>query len=118
MFLNVGTNYIIALCIIIAVILVLAIVTIIILKKKNKGHVKVDNEFIENIISYLGGKENISGVGVDNARLKVSVKDLSIVKSNELGSICEKGVFITGNNIKMMFKYDSQTIKNELEKSI
>lgn len=113
-----NTVYICALCAIIALVLIVAIIVIVLLKKKNKDHVKVDNQFIENIISYLGGKENITNIGVDNARLKVSVNDLSVVNTDNLGSLCERGVFITGNNIKMMFKYDSHTIKKEIERNI
>lgn len=112
------TKYIVGISISIAILLIVAIILFIVLKKKNNGHVKVDNEFITNIISFLGGKDNINSVNVDNARLKVGVNDLTKVDSNSLHSLSEKGVFITGNNVKMMFKYDSKTIMKEIEKII
>lgn len=112
-------SYAISLIVAIAVILVIALaISIILGVKKNKGHVKVDQEFVANIISYLGNKENISSVAVDNARLKVLVNNLDLVNTAELHKLSEKGVFITGNNVKMMFKYDSVTIKKEIEKNI
>lgn len=111
-------KYIISLSAVIVVILVAAIVIVAAIKAKNKGHVRVDAEFITNIISFLGGKSNISQIGVDNARLKVAVNDLTAVNTDELHKMSEKGVFITGNNVKMMFKYDSQAIKREIEKNM
>lgn len=112
-----AVKYIIILCVII-VALIIASIIIALINKNKKGHVKVDSEFINKIIAFLGGVGNIASVVVDNARLKVSVNDLSTVDSNGLHSLSEKGVFISGNNIKMMFKYDSNTIKKEIEKLI
>lgn len=116
--LSLELEYIIAICIVLAVIIISGIVTTIVLNKNKKDHVVVDEEFLNNIISWLGGKENICGVSVDNARLKVSVKDVEIVDSTNLHSLSEKGVFITGNNVKLLFKYDSQLIQKEINKRL
>lgn len=111
-------KYIVALSVVIVLVLLLAIIIPIIIKKKNKDHVRVDDDFMNEIISSLGGAENIKEVSVDNARLKVGVGDLSLVRAESLHKMSEKGVFITGNNVKMMFKYDSNQIKKEIEKRV
>ena len=93
--------------------------TFIVLKKRNKTpKIKIDDGFISNIITLYGNKENISKVSTDNGRLKVEVKDLDIVKLNELKEISTNGVFVTGNTIKTLFRHDSDLIKKELEKRL
>ena len=87
---------------------------LLILKKKPK-RIKVDEEFVDNIFSLLGGKDNILDITVDNARLKFKIKDLDVVDLNGLKSISNQGVFVTGNNIKTLFKYDSETIKKAMK---
>ena len=98
-----------------------AILAIILLvKKKNKKpkHIKVDDEFINNLIHLLGEKDNINDVTVDNGRLKFNVVDLDKVDLNGIKAIATSGVFVTGNIIKTLFKLDSQVIKQALEKNL
>lgn len=93
--------------------------TFVILKRRNKApKIKIDEEFIDNIITLYGDKNNISNVSTDNGRLKIEVKDLDIVKLNELKEISTNGVFVTGNTIKTLFRHDSDLIKRELEKRL
>lgn len=93
--------------------------TFVILKRRNKApKIKIDEEFINNIITLYGDKNNISNVSTDNGRLKIEVKDLDIVKLNELKEISTNGVFVTGNTIKTLFRHDSDLIKRELEKRL
>ncbi len=111
-------KYLIIALALVAFVLIVGIIITVVLKKKNKGHVRVDDSFITNIISYLGNKDNISEVSVDNARLKVNVKDVDLVDTKMLHTLSEKGVFITGNNVKLLFKYDSMLIKKEISKRL
>lgn len=96
----------------------IVLVVILIINKKPKSKIKVDDEFINNIIEYYGGKDNIGAISVDNARLKVEVKDLDIVNLEQLKANSEAGVFITGNIIKTLFKFDSKLIKSSIEKKL
>lgn len=108
-----------ALVISLGTLLVLAIIFIIIVSKKRKGkpkHIKVDDEFINNLLELLGTKDNIEEVSVDNGRLKFKVADLEPVNLEGIKSIATSGVFVTGNIIKTLFKLDSQTIKKAIEK--
>ena len=86
-------------------------------KPKNK-HIKVDDEFINNLLSLLGTKENLKEIQVDNGRLKFVVIDLEKVNLTGIKEIATSGVFVTGNVIKTLFKLDSKLIKSELEKMI
>ncbi len=103
----------------IGVVVIAAIVLIIVfvvLKRNNKPkHIKVDDEFTNNLINLLGGKDNIEEVTVDNGRLKFQVANLDTVDLEGIKTIATSGVFVTGNIIKTLFKLDSQIIKKALE---
>lgn len=88
----------------------------IIMKKKNSTpKIKIDDEFITTLIMYLGTLTNIKSVGVDNGRLKIEVNDLDVADLKAIQTMTTSGVFVTGNNIKLLFKYDSETIKKAIE---
>lgn len=77
--------------------------------------VVVDEEFITTMLHGLGELNNINSVSVDNGRVKFSIKDLELLVADELKALSTSGVFITGNNVKLLFKYDSNTIVSALE---
>lgn len=110
----------ITLIIVIAVILVLAIgfCLCLCLKKKKVKRPKVCEEFLDSLVNAFGGNKNIKEIAVDNARLKILVDDISLANLDKLKELSAQGVFITGNYIKILFKYDSVVIKKELEKRI
>ena len=77
--------------------------------------VVVDEEFITTMLHGLGELNNINSVSVDNGRVKFSIKDLELLVADELKALSSSGVFITGNNVKLLFKYESNTIVSALE---
>ena len=84
--------------------------------KRNKPvTIKIDEEFINNLILYLGGLENITSLTSDNGRVKFTVNSLDQVNGDGLKSLSTNGVFITGNNVKLLFKYDSLDVINNLK---
>jgi phosphotransferase system IIB component len=86
-------------------------------KRENKiSHVIVDEKFILDLLNGLGNDSNIKEVGIDNGRLKFKVSDLDLLNTETLKSLSTSGVFITGNNVKLLFKYDSKVILDELVK--
>lgn len=103
--------------IVLVILVVVGILLIFILKKKNKK-IKVNDKFIEDVIINLGNKENIKQITVDNARLKILLNDISIADFDKLKEMSGQGVFITGNNVKLLFKFDSKLIKKEIEKRL
>lgn len=82
---------------------------------KPSERVVVDEEFVSSMLHGLGELNNINSVSVDNGRVKFSVKDLELLVADELKALSTSGVFITGNNVKLLFKYDSNTIVKALE---
>ena len=105
----------ILLCVILAI-AVIAVIVVILAKKPKR--IKVDDEFINNLVGLFGGIANISKVDVDNGRLKITVKDLDVVNLNGIKDIASAGVFVTGNIIKVLFKLDSQIIKKAIERKL
>ncbi len=84
-------------------------------KKNNTPKIKVDDEFITNLIGLYGGNSNISSVVVDNGRLNITVNDLENVNLNGLKEIATNGVFVTGSTVKTLFRLDSELIKKAIE---
>lgn len=84
-------------------------------REKRIEHVKIDEVFINELISGLGNSLNIECVDIDNGRLKFKIKDLDALNAELLKKLSTSGVFITGNNVKLLFKYDSDAILKELK---
>lgn len=116
MFLDINIPLIIILASL-GVIIILALIFLLIkFKGKNKQpKIKIDEEFMNNIIQFYGDKDNIANVSTDNGRLKVEVKDLDKVDLNNLKSLSTNGVFVTGNIIKTLFRHDSDVIMKEIK---
>ena len=101
--------------VLIAVGIVVAIVLKINKKKKsNKPKIKVDDEFITNLIELYGGSSNIVDVVVDNGRLNITISDLDKANLNGIKEIATNGVFVTGSTIKTLFRLDSELIKKAI----
>jgi len=100
------------------IVLAIIVVLIVVFSKKNKGkqpRIKLNDEFISNLISLLGEKDNINEVNVDNGRLKITVSDLDKANLEGIKAIATSGVFVTGSTIKTLFRLDSATIKKEID---
>ena len=87
-------------------------------KSMKKGHVKVDEEFMATLFTALGGCENICKYSVDNSRVKFELVNLNLANLETLKELSPKGVFVTGNNIKTLFKYESFLIVKMLDKKL
>lgn len=108
---------IIIICSILLLILLLTITVIVIIKKRKKKvkRIKIDDEFLDTLFLGLGGKSNIKEMLIDNGRLKFSVIDLKLLNKEFLDKVSQSGVFITGNFVKLLFKYDAMDIKKAIE---
>ncbi|MCR5349495.1 MAG: hypothetical protein K6E20_00730 [Acholeplasmatales bacterium] len=103
---------------IIAIVVVIALICFLIFKNKKKTkRIKIDEDFINNLLTYLGEASNLESVNTENGRLIIKVKDLDIVNLEGIKSL-SSGVFITGNSIKTLFRLDSQLICSALEERI
>jgi len=83
-------------------------------KKSNIEHVVVDDVFIDLLIISLGGKDNIKNLSLDNGRVKFLVEDLELLNYDKIKEVSASGAFISGNNVKLLFKYDSELIVKTL----
>lgn len=78
--------------------------------RKNKTKLKVDEAFIQTLVTALGGKLNITKASNTNGRIQIEVEDLELVNFEEIKKLSTAGVFVTNQTIKMLFSYDSDTI--------
>lgn len=113
-----NAQYLIIGAIVVFVVLLCATLAVIFLRKKKPGQVKIDSIFITTLTELLGGKDNIVNVEVEQARLRILVKDLSLADLNGIKTLATQGVFVTGNYIKTLFKFESAKIASELKKLI
>ena len=114
MFLNINPLFIIIPAIIVLAIIILVVVLLI---KKNKGpkKIKVDSEFINTLVTVLGGKENVLSVTNENGRIKFELEDLELAKLEEFKALSHNGVFVTNNTVKTLFPHDAKTISNAIK---
>ncbi|KGE18611.1 glucose-specific PTS transporter subunit IIBC [Paenibacillus wynnii] len=73
------------------------------------------NDLPSNILSALGGKENITHLDACITRLRVEVKDKAGVDKNRLKKLGASGVLEVGNNIQAIFGTRSDTIKSQIQ---
>ena len=104
----------------IVIILFVLFLLFVLLKNKNKKpKIKINEEFINTLIGYFGGIDNIKSVTTENGgRLSITVDDLDTLNTDGIKSLAASGVFITGNTVKTLYREDSATIKTEIEKRI
>ncbi|MCK8488542.1 glucose-specific PTS transporter subunit IIBC [Paenibacillus sp. MBLB2552] len=80
---------------------------------KAGGPVKQD-ELPQNILSALGGQENIVHLDACITRLRVEVKDKGNVSKDRLKKLGASGVLEVGNNVQAIFGTRSDTIKSQI----
>ncbi len=102
--------------IIVPVVLVLSLVVFLILKnKKGNKKIKIDAEFINNLVDILGGKENVLSVTNENGRIKFELENLEKANLQGLKELSQSGVFVTNNTVKTLFPHDAKTISNAIK---
>lgn len=91
----------------ILIIAILFIFSLIIIKMKRKDF----NIEINKLIQYLGGKDNILDVQINLSRLKVTLKDISIVNKDGIQKLGAKGIVEIDNELKIIFGPNSKQLK-------
>ena len=78
-----------------------------------------DRELAIEVLNALGGKENIISLDACITRLRVGVKDTSLVESDKLKKLGASGVLKVGKNgVQAIFGSKAQFICNDLKKII
>ncbi|SET87725.1 glucose-specific PTS transporter subunit IIBC [Paenibacillus sp. NFR01] len=76
---------------------------------------KTGDDLPRNILSALGGKENIVHLDACITRLRVEVKDKGGVDKGRLKKLGASGVLEVGNNVQAIFGTRSDTIKSQIQ---
>ena len=91
----------------IIIIAILILISIIIIRINRKDF-KIE---INKLIQYLGGKDNILQADYHMSRLKVKVKDTSIVDKNAIQRLGAKGIVEVDNELKIILDSNSKNLK-------
>lgn len=86
---------------------ILILISFIIIKINRKDF-KIE---INKLIQYLGGKENIISADYHMSRLKVRVKDTSIVDKDAIQRLGAKGIVEVDDELKIILDSNSKNIK-------
>lgn len=86
---------------------ILILISFIIIKI-NKKDFKIE---INKLIQYLGGKDNIISADYHMSRLKVRVKDTSIVDKDAIQRLGAKGIVEVDDELKIILDSNSKNIK-------
>ena len=86
---------------------VLLIISLVIAKLNKKNF----NLEVNKLVQYLGGKDNILDTEVNMSRLKVTLKDVSIVDKNAIEKLGAKGIVEIDNQLKIIFGSDAVKLK-------
>lgn len=89
------------------IIAVLLLISLVIIKMRRKDfHVEINK-----LIQYLGGKENILDAQINLSRLKVTLKDASIVNKEGIQKLGAKGIVEIDNQLKIILGPNSKQLK-------
>ena len=90
---------------IIAVILI--IISLVVIKISKKDF----HDEMNKLVQYLGGKDNIIDAKINLSRLKVTLKDTSIVNKDGIQKLGAKGIVEIDNELKIILGPNSKQIK-------
>ena len=86
---------------------ILIIISLIVIKVSRKDF----HEEVNKLVQYLGGKDNIIDVQINLSRLKVTLKDTSIVNKDGIQKLGAKGIVEIDNELKIILGPNSKQIK-------
>ena len=80
------------------IVAVLLLISLVVIKVRRKDF----SVEINKLIQYLGGKENIIDSQINLSRLKVTLKDVSIVNKEGIQKLGAKGIVEIDNKLKII----------------
>ncbi len=66
---------------------------------------------INKLVQYLGGKDNILDTEVNVSRLKVTLKDITLVDKDAIQRLGAKGIVEIDNQLKIIFGPNAKALK-------
>ena len=91
----------------IIIVVVLLIISLIVIKMRRKDFATEINK----LITYLGGKDNILDSQINLSRLKVTIKDMSLVNKEGIQKLGAKGIVEINNELKIILGPNSKQLK-------
>jgi phosphotransferase system IIB component len=95
------------------IVLVFGVIAIIYFSRKN-GKIKTKNKSVdstmENLVSNLGGYENLISASILGSRTKFKTVDIKLCHFDKLKENFESGIFVTGNSITILCGFDTTEI--------
>lgn len=95
----------------IIIIVILIFISLVVLKLKTKTF-KTE---LNKLVGYLGGKDNIINAEANLSRLKVTLKDVSIVDKDSIQKLGAKGIVEIDNQLKIIFDSDARALKKYIK---
>ena len=89
------------------IVAILILISFIVIKLKKKDFAIEINKLIQ----YLGGKDNIIDSQINLSRLKVTLKDMSLVNKEGIQKLGAKGIVEINNQLKILFGPNSKQLK-------
>ena len=87
--------------------IVLIIISFVVIKMRRKDF----SVEINKLIQYLGGKDNIIDSQINLSRLKVTLKDMSLVNKEGIQKLGAKGIVEIDNQLKIILGPNSKQLK-------
>ena len=91
----------------IVIFLILILISFIVIKMSKKDF----SLEINKLIQYLGGKDNIIDSQINLSRLKVTLKDMSLVNKEGIQKLGAKGIVEIDNQLKIILGPNSKQLK-------
>ena len=96
------------------ILVILIVISLVIVKiRKEDFHIEINK-----LIQYLGGKDNIIDVQMNLSRLKVTVKDTTLVNKEGIQKLGAKGIVEIDNQLKIIFGKDAKTLKKYISEIV
>ncbi|WP_058486553.1 glucose PTS transporter subunit IIA [Defluviitalea phaphyphila] len=73
------------------------------------------SEKAAKVLEAIGGKDNIEVLDACITRLRLTLKDISLVNQGTLKSLGAAGVMISGNNVQAVFGTEAEKIKDDIK---
>ncbi len=89
------------------ILIILLLISLVVVKLRKKDF----SLEINKLIQCLGGKDNIIDVEVNMSRLKVTLKDMSIVDKDGIQKLGARGIVEVDNQLKIIFGANSKELK-------
>ena len=95
----------------IIIIIILIIVAIAIMKTKKKDF-KIE---INKLVSYLGGKDNITSYEANKSRFIVTLKDISLVNKEGIQKMGARGIVEIDNQLKIVLSENANQLQKQID---